>query len=181
MTQHIRVVNVCEPQEWVVYLKGKLLICSVLIGQHWTLKGFPSVCRCYGSSGVWMCKTLCFLSRRRTANSLSTSPENTETPSGGCAEVRVPSTALHSFVSTAIACMSRLIDGLTVDSSKIVMFDIWVFSPFLQLQCVAPVCVCAPSGSPQWWSKCSKVQPWVPSPSNRRDRSQGEAVGGDSW
>ncbi|XP_028274756.1 autophagy-related protein 16-1 isoform X2 [Parambassis ranga] len=34
---------------------------------------------------------------RRTANSLSTSPENTETPSGGCAEVRVPSTALHSF------------------------------------------------------------------------------------
>uniref|UniRef100_A0A3B4WT13 APG16-like 1 n=1 Tax=Seriola lalandi dorsalis TaxID=1841481 RepID=A0A3B4WT13_SERLL len=35
--------------------------------------------------------------RRRTANSFSTSPENTEAPSGGCAEVRVPSTALHVF------------------------------------------------------------------------------------
>ncbi|KAG7225964.1 hypothetical protein INR49_018565 [Caranx melampygus] len=34
---------------------------------------------------------------RRTANSFSTSPENTEAPSGGCAEVRVPSTALHVF------------------------------------------------------------------------------------
>uniref|UniRef100_A0A671TL05 ATG16 autophagy related 16-like 1 (S. cerevisiae) n=1 Tax=Sparus aurata TaxID=8175 RepID=A0A671TL05_SPAAU len=38
-----------------------------------------------------------FLSRRRTANSFSTSPENTEAPSGVCAEVRVPSTALHVF------------------------------------------------------------------------------------
>uniref|UniRef100_A0A4W6BVC2 APG16-like 1 n=1 Tax=Lates calcarifer TaxID=8187 RepID=A0A4W6BVC2_LATCA len=37
------------------------------------------------------------LSRRRTANSFSTSPENTEAPSGGCAEVRVPTTALHVF------------------------------------------------------------------------------------
>ncbi|KAE8294753.1 Autophagy-related protein 16-1 APG16-like 1 [Larimichthys crocea] len=37
------------------------------------------------------------LSRRRTANSFSTSPENTEAPSGVCAEVRVPSTALHVF------------------------------------------------------------------------------------
>ncbi|XP_030253996.1 autophagy-related protein 16-1 isoform X2 [Sparus aurata] len=36
-------------------------------------------------------------SRRRTANSFSTSPENTEAPSGVCAEVRVPSTALHVF------------------------------------------------------------------------------------
>ncbi|XP_041795992.1 autophagy-related protein 16-1 isoform X3 [Chelmon rostratus] len=35
--------------------------------------------------------------RRRTANSFSSSPENTETPSGVCAEVRVPSTALHVF------------------------------------------------------------------------------------
>ncbi|XP_049916525.1 autophagy-related protein 16-1 isoform X5 [Epinephelus moara] len=35
--------------------------------------------------------------RRRTANSFSTSPENTEAPSGVCAEVRVPSTALHVF------------------------------------------------------------------------------------
>ncbi|XP_071352171.1 autophagy-related protein 16-1 isoform X2 [Trachinotus anak] len=35
--------------------------------------------------------------RRRTANSFSSSPENTEAPSGGCAEVRVPSTALHMF------------------------------------------------------------------------------------
>ncbi|KAM9853326.1 autophagy-related protein 16-1 isoform 2-T2 [Aulostomus maculatus] len=34
---------------------------------------------------------------RRTANSFSTSPENPEAPSGGCAEVRVPSTALHVF------------------------------------------------------------------------------------
>ncbi|XP_041795993.1 autophagy-related protein 16-1 isoform X4 [Chelmon rostratus] len=34
---------------------------------------------------------------RRTANSFSSSPENTETPSGVCAEVRVPSTALHVF------------------------------------------------------------------------------------
>ncbi|XP_049916533.1 autophagy-related protein 16-1 isoform X6 [Epinephelus moara] len=34
---------------------------------------------------------------RRTANSFSTSPENTEAPSGVCAEVRVPSTALHVF------------------------------------------------------------------------------------
>ncbi|XP_071352172.1 autophagy-related protein 16-1 isoform X3 [Trachinotus anak] len=34
---------------------------------------------------------------RRTANSFSSSPENTEAPSGGCAEVRVPSTALHMF------------------------------------------------------------------------------------
>ncbi|GAA6233371.1 autophagy-related protein 16-1 isoform X3 [Lates japonicus] len=34
---------------------------------------------------------------RRTANSFSTSPENTEAPSGGCAEVRVPTTALHVF------------------------------------------------------------------------------------
>uniref|UniRef100_A0A667YYT3 APG16-like 1 n=1 Tax=Myripristis murdjan TaxID=586833 RepID=A0A667YYT3_9TELE len=38
-----------------------------------------------------------FLSRRRTANSFSTSPENTEAPTGVCAEVRVPSTALHVF------------------------------------------------------------------------------------
>ncbi|XP_029922415.1 autophagy-related protein 16-1 isoform X1 [Myripristis murdjan] len=37
------------------------------------------------------------LSRRRTANSFSTSPENTEAPTGVCAEVRVPSTALHVF------------------------------------------------------------------------------------
>uniref|UniRef100_A0A665VC13 APG16-like 1 n=1 Tax=Echeneis naucrates TaxID=173247 RepID=A0A665VC13_ECHNA len=36
-------------------------------------------------------------SRRRTTNSFSSSPENTEAPSGGCAEVRVPSTALHVF------------------------------------------------------------------------------------
>lgn len=42
---------------------------------------------------------LLFLSRRRTGNSFSTSPENTEAPSGVCAEVRVPSTALHVFVS----------------------------------------------------------------------------------
>ncbi|XP_029964129.1 autophagy-related protein 16-1 isoform X1 [Salarias fasciatus] len=35
--------------------------------------------------------------RRRTANSLSTSPESTENPSGVCAEVRVPTTALHVF------------------------------------------------------------------------------------
>ncbi|XP_051254925.1 autophagy-related protein 16-1 isoform X6 [Dicentrarchus labrax] len=35
--------------------------------------------------------------RRRSANSFSTSPENTEAPSGVCAEVRVPSTALHVF------------------------------------------------------------------------------------
>ncbi|XP_026184180.1 autophagy-related protein 16-1 isoform X2 [Mastacembelus armatus] len=35
--------------------------------------------------------------RRRSANSFSTSPENTEAPSGACAEVRVPSTALHVF------------------------------------------------------------------------------------
>lgn len=34
---------------------------------------------------------------RRSANSFSTSPENTEAPSGVCAEVRVPSTALHVF------------------------------------------------------------------------------------
>uniref|UniRef100_A0A8P4K4P2 APG16-like 1 n=1 Tax=Dicentrarchus labrax TaxID=13489 RepID=A0A8P4K4P2_DICLA len=40
---------------------------------------------------------LLFLSRRRSANSFSTSPENTEAPSGVCAEVRVPSTALHVF------------------------------------------------------------------------------------
>uniref|UniRef100_A0A3Q3KGW3 Autophagy-related protein 16 domain-containing protein n=1 Tax=Monopterus albus TaxID=43700 RepID=A0A3Q3KGW3_MONAL len=37
------------------------------------------------------------LSRRRSASSFSTSPENTEAPSGVCAEVRVPSTALHVF------------------------------------------------------------------------------------
>lgn len=36
-------------------------------------------------------------SRRRTANSFSTSPESTEAPSGVCAEVRVPCTALHVF------------------------------------------------------------------------------------
>ncbi|XP_074496979.1 autophagy-related protein 16-1 isoform X2 [Sebastes fasciatus] len=34
---------------------------------------------------------------RRPANSFSSSPENTEAPSGVCAEVRVPSTALHVF------------------------------------------------------------------------------------
>ncbi|KAM7412457.1 hypothetical protein PAMA_020035 [Pampus argenteus] len=34
---------------------------------------------------------------RRTANSFSTSPESTEAPSGVCAEVRVPCTALHVF------------------------------------------------------------------------------------
>ncbi|XP_039985901.1 autophagy-related protein 16-1 isoform X3 [Xiphias gladius] len=34
---------------------------------------------------------------RRTANSFSTSPENHEAPSGVCAEVRVPTTALHVF------------------------------------------------------------------------------------
>ncbi|XP_022075131.1 autophagy-related protein 16-1-like isoform X4 [Acanthochromis polyacanthus] len=34
---------------------------------------------------------------RRPANSFSTSPESTEAPSGVCAEVRVPSTALHVF------------------------------------------------------------------------------------
>ncbi|XP_071387496.1 autophagy-related protein 16-1 isoform X1 [Centroberyx affinis] len=36
-------------------------------------------------------------SRRRPANSFSSSPENAEAPSGVCAEVRVPSTALHVF------------------------------------------------------------------------------------
>ncbi|XP_054452313.1 autophagy-related protein 16-1 isoform X4 [Anoplopoma fimbria] len=36
-------------------------------------------------------------SRRRPANSFSSSPENSEAPSGVCAEVRVPSTALHVF------------------------------------------------------------------------------------
>ncbi|RVE65357.1 hypothetical protein OJAV_G00135030 [Oryzias javanicus] len=35
--------------------------------------------------------------RRRSTNSFSSSPESTETPSGVCAEVRVPSTALHVF------------------------------------------------------------------------------------
>ncbi|XP_054598395.1 autophagy-related protein 16-1 isoform X1 [Nothobranchius furzeri] len=35
--------------------------------------------------------------RRRPANSFSTSPETSEPPSGVCAEVRVPSTALHVF------------------------------------------------------------------------------------
>ncbi|CAJ1066422.1 autophagy-related protein 16-1 isoform X2 [Xyrichtys novacula] len=35
--------------------------------------------------------------RRRPAGSFSSSPENTEAPSGVCAEVRVPSTALHVF------------------------------------------------------------------------------------
>ncbi|XP_061733812.1 autophagy-related protein 16-1 isoform X2 [Nerophis ophidion] len=34
---------------------------------------------------------------RRGANSLGTSPENPEAPMGACAEVRVPSTALHVF------------------------------------------------------------------------------------
>ncbi|KAK6297104.1 hypothetical protein J4Q44_G00332460 [Coregonus suidteri] len=34
---------------------------------------------------------------RRPGNSYGTSPENTETPSGVCADVRVPSTALHVF------------------------------------------------------------------------------------
>lgn len=34
---------------------------------------------------------------RRTANSFSSSPESSEPPSGVCAEVRVPSTALHVF------------------------------------------------------------------------------------
>ncbi|XP_030632837.1 autophagy-related protein 16-1 isoform X3 [Chanos chanos] len=36
-------------------------------------------------------------SRRRSVNSFGTSPENIEAPSGVCAEVRVPSTALHVF------------------------------------------------------------------------------------
>uniref|UniRef100_A0A8C9ZY83 ATG16 autophagy related 16-like 1 (S. cerevisiae) n=1 Tax=Sander lucioperca TaxID=283035 RepID=A0A8C9ZY83_SANLU len=35
--------------------------------------------------------------RRRPGNAFNTSPENTEAPSGVCAEVRVPSTALHVF------------------------------------------------------------------------------------
>ncbi|XP_061916829.1 autophagy-related protein 16-1 isoform X2 [Entelurus aequoreus] len=35
--------------------------------------------------------------RRRGANSLGTSPENPEAPLGACADVRVPSTALHVF------------------------------------------------------------------------------------
>ncbi|XP_030599755.1 autophagy-related protein 16-1 isoform X1 [Archocentrus centrarchus] len=35
--------------------------------------------------------------RRRSANSFSTSPESTEAQSGVCAEVRVPTTALHIF------------------------------------------------------------------------------------
>ncbi|XP_053177460.1 autophagy-related protein 16-1 isoform X1 [Scomber japonicus] len=35
--------------------------------------------------------------RRRTANSFSSSPEATEAPTGVCAEVRVPCTALHVF------------------------------------------------------------------------------------
>ncbi|XP_023009715.1 autophagy-related protein 16-1 isoform X3 [Maylandia zebra] len=34
---------------------------------------------------------------RRSANSFSTSPESSEAPSGVCAEVRVPTTALHVF------------------------------------------------------------------------------------
>uniref|UniRef100_A0AAY4DCM8 APG16-like 1 n=1 Tax=Denticeps clupeoides TaxID=299321 RepID=A0AAY4DCM8_9TELE len=38
-----------------------------------------------------------FLRRRRSVNSFGTSPEATEPPSGVCAEVRVPSTALHIF------------------------------------------------------------------------------------
>uniref|UniRef100_A0A3B3CBR0 ATG16 autophagy related 16-like 1 (S. cerevisiae) n=1 Tax=Oryzias melastigma TaxID=30732 RepID=A0A3B3CBR0_ORYME len=42
--------------------------------------------------------------RKRSTNSFSSSPESNETPSGVCAEVRVPSTALHVFVS--ICCES---------------------------------------------------------------------------
>uniref|UniRef100_A0A3B3ZMA9 Autophagy-related protein 16 domain-containing protein n=1 Tax=Periophthalmus magnuspinnatus TaxID=409849 RepID=A0A3B3ZMA9_9GOBI len=38
---------------------------------------------------------------RRHTNSLSSSPENTEPPAGACAEVRLPTTALHVFVSTS--------------------------------------------------------------------------------
>uniref|UniRef100_A0A8C7TIW0 ATG16 autophagy related 16-like 1 (S. cerevisiae) n=1 Tax=Oncorhynchus mykiss TaxID=8022 RepID=A0A8C7TIW0_ONCMY len=38
---------------------------------------------------------------RRPGNSYGTSPENTETTSGVCADVRVPSTALHVFVRDA--------------------------------------------------------------------------------
>ncbi|XP_033832967.1 autophagy-related protein 16-1 isoform X2 [Periophthalmus magnuspinnatus] len=37
------------------------------------------------------------LTRRRHTNSLSSSPENTEPPAGACAEVRLPTTALHVF------------------------------------------------------------------------------------
>ncbi|XP_054452320.1 autophagy-related protein 16-1 isoform X5 [Anoplopoma fimbria] len=42
-------------------------------------------------------RTLSRTPRRRPANSFSSSPENSEAPSGVCAEVRVPSTALHVF------------------------------------------------------------------------------------
>ena len=41
--------------------------------------------------------------RRRPGNSYGTSPENTETTSGVCADVRVPSTALHVFVSVLVS------------------------------------------------------------------------------
>ncbi|CAL8352250.1 unnamed protein product [Lota lota] len=53
-----------------------------------------------GSSGSepahWNMICVCVCCRRRPGNSLSTSPENTETLLGGV-EVRVPSTALHVF------------------------------------------------------------------------------------
>uniref|UniRef100_A0A3B3ZMH8 Autophagy-related protein 16 domain-containing protein n=1 Tax=Periophthalmus magnuspinnatus TaxID=409849 RepID=A0A3B3ZMH8_9GOBI len=42
-------------------------------------------------------RTLSRTSRRRHTNSLSSSPENTEPPAGACAEVRLPTTALHVF------------------------------------------------------------------------------------
>lgn len=44
-----------------------------------------------------------FFSRRRSANSFGSSPDNNDAPSGVCAEVRVPSTALHIFVSITVS------------------------------------------------------------------------------
>uniref|UniRef100_A0A3Q1JAC9 Autophagy-related protein 16 domain-containing protein n=1 Tax=Anabas testudineus TaxID=64144 RepID=A0A3Q1JAC9_ANATE len=48
-------------------------------------------------SNIFGCTSVVFLSRRRSTNSFSTSPETSEAHPGVSAEVRVPSTALHVF------------------------------------------------------------------------------------
>lgn len=73
--------------------------------------------------------------RRRSLNSHGSPPDMAETPSGVCADVRVPSTALHLFVSHFISKFVRKVIAVskTVPSfpTKCDCIALWVNSPHL--------------------------------------------------
>lgn len=127
------------------------------------------------------------LSRRRGANSLSECPENSEAPSGACVEVRVPSTALHVFVSTTSdSSVGPRLDSRGCLRSREGAFFFFFWSEVTSgsgLGCPSSACVCDPSavlcpGSARRRGERRAVQPRLACLGNRGDGPQGEALGG---